>query len=119
MMFKNGAKFEDSVIITTDTSAKSMYAPNNLVIGKPDDCTAGGDSQFVTYGGFEVASSLELHGSQIIAAGNVAFAANADGIRGASIVSGGRIDGTSNMNFAFCGDGMGNSFLAEYFRMAK
>lgn len=119
LQFKNGAEFHDSVIITTDTSNKSMYAPNNLTLGRSDDCADGGGAQMVTYGGFEVASSLEMHGSQIIAAKNVEFSANADGIRGASIVAGGRIDGTSNMNFAFCGEGMGHTFMAEYFRLAR
>ena len=119
LTFKNGAEFHEAVIITTSTSNKSMSAPNNLTLGEADDCNPGGGAQLITYGGFEVAASLEMHGSQIIAAGDVEFAANADGIRGASIVSGGRIDGTSNMNFAFCGDGMEHSFLAEYFRLAK
>ncbi|WP_428687939.1 TadE/TadG family type IV pilus assembly protein [Roseibium sp.] len=118
LTFKNGAEFRDAVIITTSTSNKSMSAPNNLVLGKPDDCGAGGGAQLITYGDFDVAASLEMHGSQIIAAGNVEFAANADGIRGASIVAGGRIDGTSNMNFSFCGKGMDDSFAAEYFRLA-
>jgi Flp pilus assembly protein TadG len=118
IQFKNGAEFHSSIIITTDTSAKSMYAPNNLTLGLADNCAPGGGSQLITYGGFEVASSLELHGSQIIAAGDVTFSANANGIQGASIVSGGRIDGTSNMNFSFCGSGMEHNLLAEYFRLA-
>lgn len=119
LTFKNGAEFHESVIITTSTAAKSMSAPNNLTLGAEDNCASGGGAQLVTYGGFEVASSLELHGSQILAAGDVEFTANADGVRGASIVSGGRIDGTSNMNFAFCGSGMEHNFLAEYFRLAQ
>jgi len=115
--FKNGAEFRNALILTTDTSAKSMRAPNNLILGEPDDCASGGGAQLVTWGGVEVAASLEMHGSQILAAGNVEFAASADGIQGASIVAGGRIDGTSNMNFSFCATGMENNFEAEYFRM--
>ncbi|PWK51658.1 hypothetical protein, partial [Silicimonas algicola] len=118
MIFKNGAEFQDSVIITRSTDAKAMSAPNNLVLGAKDNCAEGGGAILVSYGGVEVASSLEMHGSQIIAADNVEFTANADGIRGASIVAGGRIDGTSNMNFAFCGGGMAHIFMAEYFRLA-
>src|SRR5690606_6580204 len=118
MVFKNGAEFRDAVIVTRATNAKAMSAPNNLVLGAKDNCAEGGGAILVSYGGVEVASSLEMHGSQIIAAGDVTFAANADGIRGASIVAGGRIDGTSNMNFAFCGSGMAHIFMAEYFRLA-
>ncbi len=118
MVFKNGAEFQDAVIITKSNAAKAMTAPNNLVLGAKDNCAEGGGAILVSYGGVEVASSLEMHGSQIIAAGNVQFTANADGIRGASIVAGGRIDGTSNMNFAFCGSGMAHIFKAKYFRLA-
>ncbi|PWK55311.1 hypothetical protein, partial [Silicimonas algicola] len=118
MVFKNGAEFQDAVIITKSTAAKAMSAPNNLVLGAKDNCAEGGGAILVSYGGVEVASSLEMHGSQIIAAGNVEFQANADGIRGASIVAGGRIDGTSNMNFAFCGSGMSHIFKAKYMRLA-
>ena len=118
LTFKNGAEFRNTVIVTTDTTAKSMRAPNNLVLGEPDDCAPGGGAQMITYGGFEVAAALEMHGSQILAAGNVEFAANADGIKGASIVAGGTIDGTSNMNFSFCGSGTETNFAAEYFRLA-
>ena len=113
------AEFHDSVLITLDTSATSIKANSGLTLGEQDDCDAGGGSIIVTYGGVNVASKLEMHGSQIIAAGDVDFAANANGIRGASIVAGGRIDGTSNMNFAFCGAGMEHVFLAEYFRLVN
>ena len=113
------AEFHNATIITTKTGVKSVFSSSGLKLGKNDDCAAGGGATIITYGDFEVASKLELHGSQILAAGNVEFAANADGIRGASIVAGGRIDGTSNMNFAFCGAGMEHVFLAEYFRLVN
>ncbi len=119
IQFSNGAEFRNSVIISEDTSSKSMYAPNNLVLGEPDDCAAGGGAILISYGTVDVASSLEMHGSQIIAADNVEFAASASGIRGASIIAGGRIDGTSNMDFAFCGSGMENIYQAAYFRMVE
>ncbi len=118
LTFKNGTQFIDSTIITTNKTSKSMVAPNNLILGKKDDCAPGGGAQMITWGGFEVASSLEMHGSQIIAAGDIQFAANSNGIQGASMVAGGMIDGTSNMNFSFCGTGMETSFHAEYFRLA-
>ena len=60
----------------------------------------GGGAQIITWGGFDVAAGLEMYGSQIIAAGPIAFAANADGIQGASMVSGETIDGTSNMSLS-------------------
>ncbi|MDD9976984.1 MAG: hypothetical protein OXQ30_04490, partial [Boseongicola sp.] len=119
IQFANGAEFRNAVIISEDTSSKSMYAPNNLVLGDPDDCSSGGGAVLVSYGSVDVASSLEMHGSQILAADNVEFTANASGIRGASIIAGGRIDGTSNMDFAFCGGGMEQIYQAAYFRMVE
>jgi hypothetical protein len=42
-------------------------------------------------------------GEITIAKGDVSFAANANGIEGASIIAGGQISGTSNMTMGFCG----------------
>ena len=69
-------------------------------------------------GGMQFASGLEIYGSQILAMGDVSFAAQADGIEGVSIVSNGKISGTSNMNMGFCGTGM-DVFTAEYFQLVN
>lgn len=113
----NGTALENMTLITTSTDDRSINAPNGFRLGADDDCAEGGEAQIVTWGGVNVASSLQMYGSQIIAAGPIAFAANAEGIKGASMVSGETIDGTSNMSFGFCGTGMGNNFEADYFRM--
>lgn len=65
------------------------------------------------------ASGLMVFGSQLIASGDIDFAANANGIMGASMIAGGRIDGTSNMDMGFCGSGMENNYEANYFRLAR
>jgi hypothetical protein len=113
----NGTAFEDMTLITTSTNDKSISSPQGLRLGRDDYCGDGGGAQVVTWGGVQVAANLEVFGSQVIAAGPIDFAANADGIKGASMVSGSTIDGTSNMSFGFCGTGMENNFEAEYFRM--
>ncbi len=115
--FQNGSHLVNATLLTTHTGVKSIDAPNGLILGLDDGCKPGGDAQLITYGGVDVASGLEMYGSQILAAGPVSFEANAFGIKGASIVSGDEIDGTSNSSFGFCGSGMGNNFEAEYFRM--
>ena len=114
----NGVVLTDVTLLTTYSGEKSFYSPANIVLGRNDNCAAGGGANIVTKGAVDFSAGLEMYGSQIIAAGNVEFSSNADGLQGASIVSGGRIDSTSNMNFAFCGSGMEHSFLAEYFRLA-
>lgn len=117
--FGQGSTLENTVIATTNTSAKSVNAPSTLQIGKNDDCADGGGAQILTLGGVDLAADMRMYGGQIIAKGDVAFAANANGIEGASIIAGGTISGTSNMTMGFCGDGMNDSFRAEYFRLAE
>lgn len=116
--FGSGVILEDVVVATTNTSASSFNSPSGFSIGRNDNCAAGGGATLMTLGGVSVASSLNVFGGQILAMGDIQFAANADGIQGASFVSYGRIEGTSRMNMGFCkGGGMENAYRAEYFRM--
>jgi len=117
--FGQGATLEDTVLATTNTSDKSISSPSSLQIGRNDNCAPGGGAQVLTLGGIDMAADMRMYGGQIIAGGDVSFAANADGIAGASIIAGGTISGTSNMTMGFCGDGMEDSFLASYFRLAQ
>ena len=118
--FANGVVLEDVVIATTNTSATSMNSPQGLSIGRNDNCAAGGGASLMTLGGFNAAASLNAYGGQILAIGDIEFAANADGIQGVSFVSYGMIDGTSNMNMGYCqNQGMENAYRAPYFRMVN
>jgi Flp pilus assembly protein TadG len=115
--FSAGTIVEDSIIATTSTSDRSFYAPSDLQIGRDDGCTAGGGSKFLTLGGAQFAANLAVFGSQIVATKNIEFAARADGIKGASMIAGGLISGTSNMSMGFCGSNV-DGYEAEYFRLA-
>ncbi len=117
--FGKGVALEDVLFGTTSTDAQSIYAPSGLRLGRADGCAEGGGAQIVTMGGVKVASGLELHGAQILAMGDVNFEANADGIEGASIISAGNIDGTSNATAGYCGSGMEDNFELDYFRLVK
>jgi len=65
------------------------------------------------------ASNLQTYGGQFIAEGDIDFAANSDGVEGASMVAGGTISGASNLAMGFCGgSGMEDSFEAAYCRLA-
>lgn len=116
--FDNGMVIEDSVIATTDTSDRSISAASGLVLGANDGCAEGGGVQLITLGGMNFAADLSVYGSQLLAEGDIEFAANAEGIEGASMIAGGTVSGTSNMNMGFCGAGMESNFEAEYFRLA-
>jgi putative Tad-like protein involved in Flp pilus assembly len=114
----NGVIIEDSVFVTTNTGPRSFNSPSGFQLGADDACATGGGATLITYGGFDVAADLEVYGGQILALGDIKFAANADGMEGVSFVAGGTINSTSNMNMGYCaGDGMELAFQADYFRM--
>jgi hypothetical protein len=118
--FGQGVHLEDAVIATTRTGPRSFNSPADLYLGRDDNCATGGGSVLMTLGGVDVAASLNVFGGQILAIGDINFAANANGIQGASFVSYGRIDGTSNMNMGFCaGSGMENAYRKPYYRMVE
>jgi hypothetical protein len=117
--FSNDSKIANAAIFTTDTSARSITAPQGLQIGRNDNCAEGGGAQLITMGGVSVASKLSMFGGQILAKKDVDFAANADGMQGASIVSRGTINGTSNSKMGFCLSGMEQNFETDYYRMAE
>lgn len=117
--FSEGAIIENSILATTNTGANSFNAPSSLQLGKDDNCAVGGGTQLVSMGGMDFASDLQIYGSQLLAKESITFSANANGIQGASIISGDDVSGTSNSNMGFCnGAGMEGNFEAEYFRLA-
>jgi len=119
MKFGEGVVLQDVVIVNESTSTKSFNTASGLQIGKDDSCATGGGAQLVTKGGVSIPAQLSMYGGQILAVGDISFEAEADGIEGASIVSGGRVEGSSGATMGFCdGAGMENNFEAEYFRLA-
>ena len=117
--FGQGVVLENTIIATSNTDAKSISAASGVQVGRDDNCAADGGSQLLTMGGIEVPADLKVYGGQMIAKGNIEFSANANGIEGASFISGATISGTSNMTMGFCGDGMERNFEALYFRLAN
>lgn len=120
--FSQDVVIVSSVIATTNTSDKSVQGASGLILGKPDEateCTPGGESQIVTAGGFFSAAEITTNGSQIIAGGDIEFAARGDGMKGVSMIAGGLISGTSNMDMTRCGNMGEDNFQAAYFRLAR
>ena len=113
-----GGAMENAILLTTSTSANSVNSPSGFRLGTDDGCTPGGGGRIVSLGGVKFAADLEIYGSQILTMGDVEFAAKADGIEGASIVTNGNISGTSNMSMSYCGGGM-DQFTAEYFQLVN
>ena len=116
----SGVELRNVLIISTNTAVAAVSGASGVVLGDDDNCASGGGVQIVTMGGVNFPAQLHVYGSQIIAMGDIDFEANANGIQGVSMVAGGEIDSTSNMDMGFCGGaGMENRFEAEYFRMAR
>ncbi len=116
----SNSTLEDVLIISENRDIAAISGASGVTFGRDDGCAPGGGSQVVTLGGVNFPAKLSMYGSQIIAEKKIDFEANANGIEGVSMVSGGEIDSTSNMQMGFCnGAGMENRFEAEYFRMAR
>ena len=116
--FASGSAIENVRIMTTSTAVDSINAPSGLRIGRNDNCATGGGAQLITVGGMKFASGLEIYGSQLMAKRDITFSANANGVQGASLIAGGEISGTSNMNMGLCMSGMDDSLRISYFRLA-
>jgi Flp pilus assembly protein TadG len=116
--FGQGSTLENAIVATTDDSDRSITGPSGLNIGRDDDCDPDGGATLITNGGMNFAADLAMFGGRLISGGDISFAARADGIEGASIIAGGKVDGTSNSYMGFCGQGMEAKYEAQYFRMA-
>lgn len=116
---------ENAVLSTTSTDADSVRTSSGnsdgLVIGKDDNCAAGGGAQILTRGGFKSAAKLEIYGSQILALGEVSFTAGGSTVNefeGVSIIAQGTVSGTSGNDFTGCPANRNNIFETTYFRPA-
>lgn len=115
--FGSGGALEDGLIATLHTGAASISGSSDTRIGKVDNCADGGGAAIVSLGGMDFAAGVAIHGSQLIALKEIAFAANGEGLKGTSIISGDTVSGTSNMEMGLCGTGMGRILSMDYFRM--
>ena len=114
------AVLEDVLIISESTDLRAIDGAAGVRLGAADGCDPGGGVQIVTRGGVRFTANLQMYGVQILAMDTIDFEANGNGVYGVSMVSGGEIDSTSNMDMGFCGgSGLENRFEAEYFRMAR
>lgn len=122
IFFQAGVKLEDAVVATTSVGAKSISSASGgagLTVGLNDNCAPGGGAQLLSLGSMDFPANLNIYNGQFLAVGDIKFAANADGVKGAAMVAGGEISGTSNMTMAFCGNGMEDNFHAEYFKLVE
>jgi hypothetical protein len=117
--FGSAGALENGLFATLSTDAKSITGSSSTRIGVKDSCAAGGGGQLVSLGGMNFASGIGINGGQLIALKEIAFAANGDGLKGTSIISGDTVSGTSNMTMGLCGTGMEDNLKLPYFRMVQ
>jgi hypothetical protein len=111
-------RLEDVRIMSSNTTRHAVSGASGVNIGRDDNCGDGGGAQILTLGDMSFPASLGVFGGQLIARGHIDFAARADGVQGASMISGGEIDGTSNSTMARCNRGMEGNIVTPYYRMA-
>ncbi len=117
--FNEGVVLSNAVVATTSTGSKSITSAAGMQLGRNDNCAPGGEAQLVTMGSMSFPSGLKIYGSQLLAAGNIDFSANGDGVEGASIIAGGTISGTSNMTMGFCDNKENSNLQVDYFRLVE
>jgi hypothetical protein len=117
--FGSGGALENGLIATLHTGAASISGSSDTRIGRVDNCAAGGGAQLISLGGMNFASGVAIHGGQLLALREIEFAANGEGLRGTSIISGDTVSGTSNMSMGLCGSGMEDILSLDYFRMVQ
>lgn len=100
--FGRNILLRDAIIATSSTSARSFNGSSGVSVGYNDNCQAGGGAKLITMGGMQFPSKLQIYGSQLLAAQDIVFAAQGNGVHGASFIAGGEISGTSNMVFGTC-----------------
>ena len=117
--FSANSIISNAVIATSNTSTTSVSGSSSSTIGANDNCAKGGGAQILTAGSIHFASGLNLYGSQMIAVGNVTIAANAQGIKGASIQAGGDIKLTSNTSFGQCSSNVDVAFYRVRYHLVQ
>ncbi|KKL28318.1 hypothetical protein LCGC14_2376330, partial [marine sediment metagenome] len=117
--FAGGVTIEDAIIATTSTSVKSFTGSSGVVVGVDDGCAPGGGGSLISMGGMSFPAKMNLFGAQLLAKKDIKFAAQARTVEGASVISGGSIDGSSNNGFGYChGAGLEHALTAAYFRLS-
>lgn len=115
--FAKNVLLRNAILATTSTSARSFNGSSGVSVGFNDSCAAGGGAKLITLGGMKFPSKLQIYGGQLIAAGDIVFAAQANGVHGASLIAGGEISGTSNMVFGNCETRVDDPFGAVVARL--
>lgn len=114
--FAKGVRLEDAVMATSSTSPDSFNGSSGVQVGRNDNCADGGGAKLITRGGMRFPAKLAVYGGQLLAQGTIQFAAQANGIEGASFIAGDEIEGTSNMTMGYCSNGAG-AYEKTFYRL--
>lgn len=117
--FGAAGALENGMFASLSTDERAFTGASTTRVGKIDSCASGGGAQLITLGGMHFASGISIHGGQLLALKAIEFAANGDGLKGTSIISGDTVSGTSNMSMGLCGTGMEDNLYLPYFRMVQ
>lgn len=119
-----GSSLQNARIISLSNDSVSFKAASGLSLGAIglDGCETDG-AQLISKGGMQFAADFSAYGSQMIAMGDIKFAATPsqpNDFKGVSMVSNSTIDVASHVNAEQgCTPGGGDQIKASYFRMVQ
>lgn len=116
-VFDDSIAYEDTYFLTSADGRQTISGSSGVVLGRDDNCTAGGEVVFVTAGSVRFASKLEMYDVEMVVAQdmNIASNGNADSIHsGSSFYVGGDTRITSQHTFDGC-EGATSSILDKQY----
>jgi hypothetical protein len=97
----------------------NVSASSGVQLGLPDNCNPGGGVQIYSNGSMHFSSTTKIDGVQMVAAGDIALGASANGVNGISAQAGGDIGMTSNNMFGLCSGGTPQVARYFYWRLVQ
>jgi len=105
---------EDVILVSRDTSNKSVYAASKVQLGTNDACAEGGGVKIYAAGDFSSAAKLEAYGAFISTVGSVSIAAKSGGIAGIEIQANGDVSFSAQASFGSCKTDENSSLELSY-----
>lgn len=100
--FSAHSALEGVTFVQDNGDRNAMHAPAGVRLGANDGCAETGNTILMTSGGVHIAADLEMNQATLAAQGQIRFAAKPNGMRGAAILSGDTVEGTSSGSFGYC-----------------
>jgi len=115
--FDDSVSVEDTIIATDATGNGTFAVSSGVTLGRNDGCTQGGEVVLISAGNVNFSAKLSMYDVEMIVAGNVGMASNANNMginEGTSIWAGGDIKVTTKHTFSGCNGATNPTFDVKY-----